>query len=106
MKKFKTTLLSVLLFSFVFFVVHDYAMAQVDSSHNYTPTLATSSIVSESDCATLNMETQMHESIHIMIARDIETESSSILILDNKPSDVEVAFATHKSFILERPPLS
>ena len=97
MEKMKNSLLSALLFSFVFLIVHDYAMVQVD-------TIASTHLTSETK--TLTVDAQIHESIHMMIAMDIGHTTNTSILLDNKPSDIEHGFATHENYVLERPPLS
>ena len=106
MKKIKNTLLSVLLFSFAFLVLHDYAIAQVDFSHKHELILSESSSLLKSECVTLSMESQIHESVHTMISSEIGTFIVSGLIIGGKPLDIEISLATHDNFVLERPPLA
>ena len=59
MKTLRRFLLSVLLSAFTFFVVHDYAIADVDTDTQYKLCY-----VLEGD-VTLDLPTQIHEHIHI-----------------------------------------
>ena len=105
MKKIKKSLLSVLLFSFAFFVLHDYAMLELSSHHMHEVTFEKPSSELNSECATLNMELQIHDTIHNMIALGIENPYIPMLLLDLQPLETEICIITHNSLVLERPPL-
>ena len=106
MKKFKNTLLSVLLFSFAFLAVHDYMMAEVCISSYQEQALNKVSALSEPTSKSLTAVSYLHDSIHTMIFTDTYGMLSASLIADNKPSYVKLGFATNNNFVLERPPLS
>ena len=59
----KKALLSVLLFVFAFFVVHDYVIADVDTDTQYEICL-----VQQYDPVQLDLPSQIHEHIHILQA--------------------------------------
>jgi len=105
MKKIKKSLLSVLLFSFSFLVLHDYVMVELSTLHMHEVTFEKPSSELKSECSTLNMELQIHDSIHSIVALGIETPYIPSLILDIQPSETEICITTHNSLVLERPPL-
>lgn len=106
MKKFKNALLSVLLFSFTFLVVHDYMMADLGVSTYEVESLAQKSIVSKAASDTLGAISHLHDTVHVMIATDVETAPTASLTLNNNPSYTLHRFSSNNNFVLERPPLS
>ncbi|MEA3371364.1 MAG: hypothetical protein U9Q40_08480 [Campylobacterota bacterium] len=106
MKKIKNKLLLVLLFSFAFVVVHDYAMLELDkpsykveSSFEECQTLTQSA---DEPCAV----SHLHDSVHTMIAKETDALLTTSLIVDNKLSYTKTTLSSHNNFVLERPPLS
>ena len=106
MKKIKNILLSVLLFSFAFLVVHDYMMADLGISSYQEQSLDKVSTLKTSTSDNLTAVSHLHESIHTMITMDGDDVITVSLIPDNKPLYIELGFASNNNFVLERPPLS
>lgn len=106
MKKIKNALLSVLLFSFTFLVVHDYMMADLGISSYSGESISKVNVLCETTSDSFNAVSHLHESIHIMITMDSDETINTALILDSKPSYIESSFASNNNFVLERPPLS
>ena len=102
MKKLKKSLLSVLLFSFAFLVAHDFTMPQVKHSNYNEVTMSSIQLAGES----LSFESEIHESIHNMLALDISQVSTFFISTRFNPSHKEKSFSIYYNFILERPPLS
>ena len=105
MKKIKNALVSVLLFSFVFLVMHDFAIAKLDSCNHYD----TSSTQSHLATSTSNLDIvdDIHESIHTMIAIDADnTPCIPSFIATLKPNKTIHGISSRNNFVLERPPLS
>ena len=105
MKKIKKSLLSVLLFSFAFLVLHDYAMLGLSSHHMHELNFEKPSSELNSKCTTLNMELQIHDSIHNIVALGIDIPYIPAMLPDSQPFETEICIITHNSFVLERPPL-
>ena len=106
MIKIKNTLLSVLLFSFAFLVVHDYIMADIGVSSYQGQSLEKVSASAESASDVLSGISHLHDSIHTMITMDCVGLLDTSLVLHNKPSYTQLGFATNNNSVLERPPLS
>jgi len=106
MKKIKNTLLSVLLFSFAFLVVHDYTMTNLGVSSYQGQPLEKVSTSLESTSDVLSGVSHLHDSIHTMITMDGARLLDTSLVPYGKPSYVELGFATNNNSVLERPPLS
>ena len=106
MKKFKNTLLSVLLFSFSFLVIHDYMMADLGISSYQEQSLDKVCVSTDTTKSTLDAVYHLHDSVHTMITM----ESDKVIIVSlfeyTKPSYTQLGFATNNNFVLERPPLS
>lgn len=106
MKKIKNSVVSVLLFSFLFLAVHDFAMLKIDSSNHYV-TSSTSVHLVDSSSSKVNLVDDIHKSIHTLIAIDSEEILLSQYILTTfKPSPVICAPISNYNTVLERPPLS
>lgn len=106
MKKIKNTLLSVLLFSFAFLVVHDYSMADLGVPSCQEQSLEKVSASVESTSDVLSGISHLHDSIHTMITMDYAELLDTDLVPHSKPSYTQLGFATNNNSVLERPPLS
>ena len=106
MKKIKNTLLSVLLFSFSFLVVHDYMMADLGISSYQEKSVNEIGVATDSTAETLSAVSHLHDSIHTMIIMDCVGTLDNSLVPYNKPSYAQIGFATNNNSVLERPPLS
>ena len=106
MKKIKNALVSVLLFSFVFLVMHDFVIAKLDTCNHYS-TSSTESHALISSKSNLDIVDDIHESIHTMIA--IDNENTPLIpnfIAALKPNTTINGVTSNNNFVLERPPLS
>ena len=106
MKKFKNTLLSVLLFSFSFLVIHDYMMADLGISSYQEQSLDKVCVSTDTPKSTLDAVYHLHDSVHTMITMDSDNAIVTSLFPYTKPSYIQLGFATNNNFVLERPPLS
>lgn len=106
MKKIKNALLSVLLFSFSFLVIHDYMMADLGISPYQEQSFNKVSILTETASDELHAVSHLHDSVHTMITMDSTDTYNVSLVPYSKPSYIELGFATNNNFVLERPPLS
>ena len=105
MKKIRKSILSVLLFSFSFLLLHDYVMVQFSNPYVHEVTFEKFSDELDSSSENLNIEVQVHENIHNIVALDIKTPYIPTLIADVQPSEIQTCILTHNSLVLERPPL-
>ena len=106
MKKLKNTLLSVLLFSFAFLVVHDYMMADLGVSSCKEQSICKVSTSVESTTDVLSAISHLHDSVHTMIVMESDDPLYTSLVPYSKPSFTQLGFATNNNSVLERPPLS
>jgi len=106
MNKIKKTILSVLLLSFAFLIIHDYVMADIQESAYQTLSIEKKCQVSKQAAEKLCGVSHLHESIHAMIAMDTQNTLEASLILNNKLSYTKLGFSSYDNFVLERPPLS
>lgn len=104
MNKIKKSILSVLLFSFVFLVVHDYVVHQ-------TLGLMSCELCTSQECTLVKVdsksiiETQLHDNIHNLLVFEIETPLFGFNPPKSQPHYQAFGFTSHISFVLERPPL-
>jgi len=103
MKKIKNSLLSVLLFSFAFLVVHDYMIADLGVSSYQEKSMEKTYMSSE---CTSDAISHLHDSIHTMIIVDSDDILDTSIVPYAKPSYTQLGFATNNNSVLERPPLS
>ena len=104
MNKFKNKILSVLLFAFTFFVIHDYVIAysanatydKVEVSQKQIP------------AATLNTDIsidELHEDIHAMLDTPIKhVEVLTIALLNTKPLRKQFSSITYIGINPNKPP--
>lgn len=106
MKKIKNALVSVLLFSFVFLVMHDFVIVKLDGCNHYD-TSSTQSHLLISSTNNLEIVDDIHEIIHSIMAIDLDsTPYLPSFIASMKPSQTIYGISSHNNFVLERPPLS
>ena len=106
MKKFKNTLLSVLLFSFSFLVIHDYMMADLGISAYQEQSLDKVCVSTDTTKSILDAVYHLHDSVHTMITMDSDNAIITSPFPYTKPAYIQLGFATNNNFVLERPPLS
>lgn len=101
MKAARSTILSVLLSIFSFFVIHDYVMVDVDADTQYELCYA------EGDTNTLDLPSQIHDHIHILLAApDVERTLTFSLLPSTPPLDFQENHNSNTLSVPQRPPLS
>jgi len=100
MKKARLSLLSVLLFAFSFFVVHDYVMVDVDADTQYELCYM------QYDSAVLDLPSQIHDHIHIsMTVPDLEVSLVPAFLASPKPLYHQEFLNSNTLSTPQRPPL-
>jgi len=100
MKKIRLSVLSVLLFAFSFFVVHDYVMVDVDADTQYELCYM------QYDNAVLDLPSQIHDHIHISMAvQHVEASLSPVSLTSSKPFYDQVFLNSNTLSTPQRPPL-
>jgi len=101
MKSIKNKILSVLLFTFAFFVMHDYVV--VVDYHSY---FKSEVYEIEHNDTFADVQTHIHEAIHTILAFNFE---SKLLVqeklIDAKPSVSTFSIISHVNLVPQRPPL-
>ncbi|WP_345976978.1 hypothetical protein [Sulfurimonas sp. HSL3-7] len=101
MKSVRLTMLSVLLFAFSFFIIHDYVMVDVDADTQYELCYA------QSDNSALDLPSQIHDHIHVLLAApDIEKSLAPSFLVSPKPLYLSAAFNSNTLSVPQRPPLA
>ncbi|MBU0720920.1 hypothetical protein KJ877_06215 [bacterium] len=101
MKKSKNIILSVLLFAFTFFAVHDYVIMDVDADTQYELCF------SKHDKSQLDLPSEIHNFIHILLDTPmLEPVQVALAFAYEKPFDSKIGFTSHVHLVLQRPPLS
>ena len=101
MKKIRIELLSVLLFAFTFFIVHDYVIVHVDSDTQYELCYA------QNDTAVMDLPSQIHHDIHTLSALpDAEWTLLASQSLNSRPVVEQFTPYTTSNTVPQRPPLS
>jgi len=101
MKKIRIPLLSVLLFAFAFFVVHDYVIVHVDNDTQYELCYA------QGDTAVMDLPSQIHHDIHILSALpDAEFTLLNTVPSNTQPLSEQTSPYTVTTTVPQRPPLS
>ena len=101
MKKLQKIILSALLFSFTFIVVHDYIIPDINKDVNYEM------VYLDSDSSSLDTSSNLHESIHNLLFEPLKfAQVTSILDTYQKQIQQRDFFISHISSVLQRPPLS
>lgn len=97
MNKYKIKIVSVLLFAFTFFLLHDYALELPND------------IVHEKSCSIENVSghlAQLHDNIHSIFETSVSIiESIEIASLNTKPNTKEISLTSYISFVPQKPPL-
>ena len=101
MKSIKNKILSVLLFTFAFFVMHDYIVKGANTNVDYKLCYM------EYDENSIDLKLHVHETIHTILALNCEEESAiQHKLSDTKPSILVVGLTSHINLVPQRPPLS
>ena len=100
MKKVRTSLLSVLLFAFTFFVFHDYVIVDVDADTQYELCYM------EYDKTVMDLPSQIHDHIHVLLAApDIEADSLFSMFPESSTFESLAALNSNTLSVPQRPPL-
>jgi len=101
MKTANIKILSVLLFAFTFFIVHDYVMVEVDGDTQYELCYA------ENDKSVLDLPSQIHDHIHVLL--DVPKVDfillPSVLAVSN-PTYIPTIADSNILSVPQRPPLA
>lgn len=101
MKTIKNKILSVLLLTFTFFVMHDYIVV-VDHHANFK-----SEVYHIDYDVSVNVQAHIHEAIHMILAFNFEAELLlEEKLLDTKPSVSPFILISHVNLVPQRPPLA
>ena len=101
MKSMRSSILSVLLFAFAFFIVHDYIIVDVDADTQYE------FLYVQHDKTALDIPSQIHEHIHILLAM-AEPQSTPLVhpLISIQTYDLQNRLSSYISPVPNRPPLS
>jgi hypothetical protein len=100
MKRIRSSVLSVLLFAFSFFIIHDYVMVDVDADTQYELCYI------QYDNAVLDLPSQIHDHIHIsMTVPDLEVSLAPAFLTSSKPLYRQVFLNSNTLSTPQRPPL-
>ena len=101
MKSMKSSILSVLLFAFAFFIVHDYIIVDVDADTQYE------FLYVQYDKSTLDVPSQIHEHIHILLAT-VQPSSAALTypLISVELYDFQNHLKSYITSVPQRPPLS
>ena len=94
-------MLSVLLFAFSFFVVHDYVMVDVDADTQHELCYV------EYDKTVMDLPSQIHDHIHVLLAApDIEKSLAPSFLASPKPQYLSTTLDSNTLSVPQRPPLA
>ncbi|DAB30416.1 MAG TPA: hypothetical protein CFH84_04245 [Sulfurimonas sp. UBA12504] len=100
MKKYKKLILSVLLFAFAFFTVHDYVLESIDTDTQYELYYL------QNDKASLDMASKVHDTLHTAFEIPLQSAPSITLsVANSKPLLLKTTFLSHIGIVPQRPPL-
>lgn len=101
MKKYKTMILSALLFAFTLFTFHDYVLESIDKDTQYELCYL------KYDKNALDVASKVHNSMHAMLDAVVLQPLISIISIPNsKPMRLQKSFLSCISIVPQRPPLS
>ena len=101
MKIVKIKILSILLFAFTFFIVHDFVMVDVDADTQYELCYA------ENDKAVLDLPSQIHDQIHILLDVPSMQVPLTVSVLPSKePIYLQALLDSNILSVPQRPPLA
>ena len=101
MKIVKIKVLSVLLFAFTFFIVHDFVMVDVDADTQYELCYA------EHDKTVLDLPSQIHDHIHILLdVPSMQTPLTLSFLPSKEPIYLQALLVSNILSVPQRPPLA
>lgn len=101
MKKYKSIILSALLFAFTFFALHDYVLEYIDEDTQYELCYL------KYDKSALDAASEVHATMHAML--DVVVSHSffaAISVPNPKPILLQTSFLSYPGVVPQRPPLS
>lgn len=102
MKKIKKIILTLLLFTFAFISVHDYAMIDTQEEISYKAVYL--------ECVgndSTDLKLHLHESLHTLLTTSLDKTLSIVLISPyQKQFESNNLFISQTDSVLQRPPLS
>ncbi|MCK9491158.1 MAG: hypothetical protein M0Q24_03625 [Sulfurimonas sp.] len=99
MKKIRNKVLTLLLLTFAFFVVHDYVVEDVNQDAIYE--------LSYKAFDKADMQDKIHESIHNIFTFNLEEASTKdVKLLDVAPCSITYSLSSNVNPVPQRPPLS
>ncbi|MDA3908274.1 MAG: hypothetical protein PF437_04235 [Sulfurimonas sp.] len=102
MNSIKNKILLVLLFTFTFFVMHDYIVV-VDHHADFK----SKAFHIENEDTSVGVQAHIHEAIHMILAFNFESKLSlQVKLLDSKPSVAPFSLISHINLVPQRPPLT
>ncbi|MDD2904869.1 MAG: hypothetical protein WBK95_02325 [Sulfurimonas sp.] len=100
MKKYRTLIISALLFAFTFFTFHDYVLESIDNDTQYELCYL------ENDKTSLDTASKVHDTLHTALEIPLQTLPSIMLsVATSKPLLLKTRFLSHISIVPQRPPL-
>ncbi|MBU1658683.1 hypothetical protein KKG72_06475 [bacterium] len=107
MKSFKNIILSVLLFTFAFFIMHDYVIVKADTQIVCELAGSEANTSAPSENCGFNVASQVHECIHVLLATHLNEPLPLIAILPEiNQFDTQIGLISHINLVPQRPPLS
>lgn len=101
MKTARVKILSVLLFAFTFFVIHDYVIVDVDADTQYELCYA------QCDKSVLDLPSQIHDHIHVLLAvPDMQAALIPSFLPSTKPIYLQAMLDSNILSVPQRPPLA
>lgn len=101
MKKYKTLILSALLFAFTFFTFHDYVLETIDKDTQYELCYF------EYDKSALDLVSKVHDSMHTALDVPLQPAPSiTLCVANSKPLLLKTTFISHIGIVPQRPPLA
>lgn len=101
MKKYKTVILSALLFAFTFFTLHDYVLEYIDKDTQ------SELCYSKYDKSALDVASKVHATMHAMLDVVVpQALVAAISVSNSKPILLQKSFLSHNGAVPQRPPLS
>jgi hypothetical protein len=101
MKKYKTIILSALLFAFTFFTFHDYVIEYIDKDTQYEL------CYSKYNKSALDIATAVHATMHAMLDVVVSQPLVTLPSIPNsRPLVVQNNFLSCTNLVPQRPPLS
>jgi len=101
MRRARLNILSALLFVFSFFIIHDFVMVDVDADTQYELCYA------EHDESVLDLPSQIHDHIHVLLAApDIEKSVPPAILSAAETRSLQTTPGSNTLSVPERPPLA